>query len=314
VLLSELNPTPRNLVAWLCYQGTAQGRTIQLLVHGLTYDHTYWDFPYQPQTHAYVRAATAAGYATLAIDRIGAGQSDRPGNPAVLTTGAAAYVLHQIVQSLRGGAIGGVAFTKVITVGHSFGSQVVASEAAEFGDVDGVVLTGALHIPSAAALTNVIPTLYPAHLDAKFIGTGLPLGYLTTLPGTRGASFYHLPAANPGVVATDEQLKQTAAEGELATIANGALNTGNIQVPVLLAIGRHDLLFCDAIAPCTDSQTVLARESSYYTAQACLEAYVLPDAGHSINLHPNAPDWFAAAKTWADRRIGTAGGPPTQPC
>jgi len=51
-----------------------------------------------------------------------------------------------------------------------------------------------------------------------------------------------------------------------------------------------------------------------HSAQACLEAYVLPTAGHSINLHLNAPDWFAAALAWSDRRVGTHNVPPTDPC
>lgn len=35
---------------------------MQLLVHGSTYNHLYWDFPYQNTYYSYVRAATRAGY------------------------------------------------------------------------------------------------------------------------------------------------------------------------------------------------------------------------------------------------------------
>jgi pimeloyl-ACP methyl ester carboxylesterase len=313
VTLSEVNLTPRTLVGWLCANGSPAGRTVQVLVHGLTYDHTYWDFPVQPETYSYVRAATAAGYATFAIDRIGVGQSERPGNPAALTTGAAAHVLHQLVQDLRAGRVGGVSFSRVITVGHSFGSQAVAAEASDHGDVDAVVLTGSLHQASTQAFTVVLPTFHPATLDPKFTGTGVPLGYLTTMPGTRGASFHGL-TTSPDIVAADETLKQTATEGEIATIDNGSLRTDGIDVPVLIAVGQLDVLYCDALAPCTDAATVAGRERSHFGARTCLETFVLPTAGHSINLHPAAPNWQAAAADWAHRRIGTKGRAPSQPC
>jgi hypothetical protein len=57
----------------------------------------YWDFPYQPSTYPYVRAATAAGYATFNFDRIGIGNSDHP--PAAdVTISSNALVVHEIVQ------------------------------------------------------------------------------------------------------------------------------------------------------------------------------------------------------------------------
>jgi hypothetical protein len=40
-----------------------QPATVQLLVHGASYDHLYWNFPYGGGYYSYVDAATAAGYA-----------------------------------------------------------------------------------------------------------------------------------------------------------------------------------------------------------------------------------------------------------
>jgi pimeloyl-ACP methyl ester carboxylesterase len=202
----------------------AQPDPVQVLVHGLTYDHTYWDFPAATDDQSYVAAATAAGYATFNIDRIGVGASTRPANASVLTTGSASYVLHQVVQALRAGQIGGRAFPRVMTVGHSFGSQAVAKEAGVYGDVDGVVLSGSLHDTTIETFTQVLPQFYPAQLDPKF-GLSTPAGYLTTIPGTRGAIFYDLSDADLTVVAADEQLKQTATDGEIATVTNGSLET-----------------------------------------------------------------------------------------
>jgi pimeloyl-ACP methyl ester carboxylesterase len=313
VTLSTVDLQPRQLAGQLCWRGSLNRTTVQVLVHGLTYDRNYWDLPTGTTAQSYVAAATAAGYATFNLDRIGVGRSDRPFNAAVLTTGSAGYVLHQVVQSLRAGQIGGTAFQKVVTVGHSFGSQAVANEAGRFDDVDGVILSGSLHQTTTATFTQVLPQFYPAQLDPKF-GASIPLGYLTTTPGTRGAIFYNLANADLDVVALDEQLKQTATDGEIATVTNGNLQTQNIDVPVLLAVGQTDLLFCDVSRSCADGQAVIARESGSFPAAPCLEAYVLPLAGHSINLHRNAADWFTAGLDWADRRVGTLGGPPPQSC
>ena len=40
---------------------------------------------------------------------------------------------------------------------------------------------------------------------------------------------------------------------------------------------------------CATASAILAREKANYAPQACLQAYVLPHAGHSINLHPTQP-------------------------
>jgi pimeloyl-ACP methyl ester carboxylesterase len=313
VTLSALETVPQILTGWLCWRGALSRTTVQVLVHGLTYDHNYWDFPAATADQSYVSAATAAGYATFNIDRIGVGASSRPVNASVLTTGSAGYVLHQVVQALRAGQIGGTAFQRVITVGHSFGSQAVAKEAGVYDDVDGVVLSGSMHDTTTQTFTEVLPKFYPAQLDPKF-GPLIPAGYLTTIPGSRGPIFYNLADADLGVVATDEQLKQTATDGEVATVTNGNLETQDITAPVLVAVGETDALFCNATLSCADSQAVLARESGDFSAAACLDAYVLPTAGHSINLHLNAPAWFAAALDWTDRRIGARTGPPAEPC
>ncbi|MGH7436403.1 MAG: alpha/beta hydrolase, partial [Polyangiaceae bacterium] len=90
------------VVAWLCARGAVEGRTIQVLLHGGTYDHNYWDFPLMPDQYSYVRAATRAGYVTLNVDRLGSGLSSHP-NPDTLTLHVNAFSVHQIVGALREG-------------------------------------------------------------------------------------------------------------------------------------------------------------------------------------------------------------------
>jgi pimeloyl-ACP methyl ester carboxylesterase len=294
-------------VGWLCAQGSFQGKTVQVLVSGITYDHNYWDWPQNPALYSYVDAATAGGYATFNFDRIGIGASDKP--PAAdVTVTSEAYVAHELIQGLRQGNIGGVSFPKVIEVGHSLGTGIVWEEAATYADVDGAIVTGGLH--TANTNSTFFTTLYPAQQDPKFAQANLPAGYLATEPGTRGASFYNTSFAGPQVVAKDEALKQTGTTGELSDFAS-ALSptvTQQIHVPVFDVIGQKDSSFCDETVPglsCASSAAVLAREAPDYSPQARLQAYVLPLSGHDINLHPDAQLWYLAALNWSNRFVGT---------
>jgi hypothetical protein len=135
VRIADPGPADQTLWGQLCYRGDREPGTVQLLVHGATYNHLYWNFPYGNGYYSYVGAATAAGYATFDIDRIGAGNSSHPPS-ASLDLNAGAVALHDAVTALRSGAVDGHAFRHVIAVGHSIGSVEIWLEAARYRDVD----------------------------------------------------------------------------------------------------------------------------------------------------------------------------------
>jgi len=311
-----LNGAPYDVAGWLCWQGELADQTVQVLTSGITYNHTYWDWPLEPGRYSYVQAATQAGYATFTYDRLSTGQSDHPDALSV-TLSAEADVLHQLIQGLRSGAVGGHAFDKVITVGHSYGSAISGVEANTHNDVDGVILSGITH--SFAPINPVLfsASIWPAQLDPKFASAGLPLGYITTLPGSRTNLFYYTPNADPAVIALDEILKDTLTLGQFNTV-NEYMQPGSttaITAPVLVAMGQKDILFCDnLLLSCATDTAVASRENQYFSTQTCLEGYALNNSGHNLNVHRNAANWFATANSWADRRVGTAGAPATQPC
>ena len=305
VNLAPGDATVYNVFGVLCSRGSLHNKTIQIALHGATYSHLYWDWPFQPETYSYMRRATAAGYAVLNIDRIGIGQSDRPPSEAV-TIGSNAYVVHQIVQALRGGdlvvpSFGRVSADRVALVGHSLGSVIAIQEVATYGDVDGVVLTGVSHTVTPA-LGEVLATLYPASLDPRFAGQSIPDGYLTSQPGTRGVS-YHLPSVDPLVLALDEQTKETVTIAELNTAVPGLGFSTGVHVPVLVVVGDFDGAFCNP-PTCTASGS-LATEPSFYPADACAEAVAIADAGHDLNLEFQAPVAYDTILDWMDRRVGS---------
>ena len=306
VALGAGQPLQYSIYGQLCNPASGPGSTVQLLIPGATYGHIYWDFPYEQQTYSYVDSMNAAGYSTFDIDRIGTGLSSHPNLSLVnVTFQTNAYVVHEIVQDLRGGQIGSQPFSQVLLVGHSLGSAVVWLEAGTYHDVDGVIITGLLHLLNADGIAHLFATLYPAALDQRFAGAGYNLtGYLTTEPGTREGDFYNASDVDPNVVATDEATKETVTSGEIASyaplLADGI--SAQITVPVLLVVGQQDGTMCGLLATnCSSAATVLQAEAPYYAPQAQLQAVVIPNSGHDLTLHKTAPLYFAATLAWLNQ-------------
>jgi pimeloyl-ACP methyl ester carboxylesterase len=316
VKLTPLDLETYTLVGWHCSKANTTSDVVQLLLHGATYNHSYWDFPYEANKYSYVDYMIKAGYSVFNVDRIGAGESDRPAVPELLNIQTDAYIVHQVVQALKNGQVGGNAYDKVILVGHSMGTAMSWEEAGVYGDVDGIVSTGLLHNVDPVFAANAITNSYPANQDPKFQGQGLADGYLTTRPGTRDELFYYAQTADPQVIALDEQMKDTVTDGEVSTITHSSNipTTITIDVPVISVIGEFDNVSCGASLNCSDVNFVKTHEAAYFSPKACLETYVISQTGHDLNLHLSAQTSYATIKDWLVRRIGTDNVAPTQPC
>jgi pimeloyl-ACP methyl ester carboxylesterase len=313
-------PATERVFAKLCLPPGQMPSSVQLLVHGITYTHQYWDFPDPAgasDRYSYVSAALNAGFATLAIDRIGGGESSRPPGMAV-TLEANAYVVHQVVQALRKGwrlgASGTVRFSKVLLVGHSYGSFTAWYEASDYQDVDGVILSGVSHFLTPGAVARIIPSLYPAALEPLFWGRWYPdLAYLTTRPNTRYRTFYEPGPVTAQVLERDEKTKGTVTLSEFDTFPLILARPLDIRVPVLLFNGTEDRLFCGPQrlgADCSSGEALVAMEAPRLGPHVpCVEGHVLEGAGHALNTLLTAPEWFEVAQTWAVQRLGTGPGP-----
>jgi pimeloyl-ACP methyl ester carboxylesterase len=282
--------------------------TVIVTYHGSTYGQYYWNFPYKPGTYSFVDAMTHAGYAVLNMDRIGDGQSSHPASDLV-TVASDSYTLHQVVQDLRTGEIGPIAFPKVVLAAHSLGGYISWYAAAMYPqDFDGLIETGAIHHNSPTRDTIAIPLFYPASQDPKFKNARwADAGYSTSKPGIRAKIYSHQTAAtDPTVAKMDEQLKQTTVLSELIAGINLATTHTSkmIHVPVLSVLGQYDFFAC---APdgmnCSSAATIKQAEAPYYASDACLQTYDLANAGHDINLAPNAEQWYHAATPWIENFV-----------
>lgn len=303
VAASESATTTFQVYGELCTRQPLTERTpLQVLLHGGTYNHTYWDWPYKPERYSYVDRATRAGFATLNIDRLGYGKSDHP-NPVMLDFKVAAHVTHQVVQRARAGAIG-PHFRTVVLNGHSMGGLTAQREASAYHDVDAVIVSGVGHNFRPAGIAQVADKFHPAELDPKFGPlTGWLPGYLTTLPGQRAKTFVEPGSYDPGIVPVEEANKDTLSTTELTGITLDSYDasiTGQIDVPVLYALGQHDLIWCPTTGDChTDPQP--AEEHTFYDPAAAFELLVVPDSAHSINVTSSAPRFYDHTLSWLGR-------------
>jgi pimeloyl-ACP methyl ester carboxylesterase len=307
----------RQIFVRFCQPASKPSSTVQVLVHGITYDHRYWNVPDPDGGDKYSREAAAAraGYATPAIDRLGAGRSSHPPSVRVdMNTGVAA--VRALIHARRAGAVPGpvpdVPVRKVVVVGHSYGSMTSWFVASRNPDVDAVLLTGATHhIREFRSPLVVSEPLYPAVADPAYSGSGLDPGYLTDRPGTRYATYY-APDSNVDqrVLANDEATKGTVTFSELNNYPAIFRTPVDIRVPVLLLIGTRAGIFCslaagDLGAPCDDAGKLVASEAPFLgPAVPSLRAQLIYGAGHALNAVGTAPQTFAAAQSRVRRTVG----------
>jgi pimeloyl-ACP methyl ester carboxylesterase len=298
VRLAPLLPKNQTMVGDLCLPNEwAEGaHRVDVLVHGGSYNRTYWDYPVDYPNYSYVERTLQAGRATFAYDRLGAGDSSRPLSP-LATVQAEAYILHQLVGWLESD------YDDVNIVGHSFGSLTALESTALYKDVDTIVLTGLLHSTGPGA-TQLALTATPAEFDPQFAGQGYDLGYLTTGQGQRGPVFYG-GITDQAVIDYDEANKDVIASGLLAALGTVTLPpplniSSQVKADVLVISGEFDNMFCGINLDCTDQAAVTALETPFYPKAASVEVQTVADTGHNLALHPSAGASFNAINQWIE--------------
>lgn len=288
----------------LCWVGRlGEHETIQVLLHGITYDRFYWDPTVNTRKNSYVNHATRRGFTVLNLDRIGAGESDRP--PGELVTAASnAWVVHQVVEDLREGNIADVSFDRVVLVGHSYGSLVSTLVATWYpDDADAVILTGVSHELTPTAAMILSANLIPAVSDPVFAGSGMPLSYLTLATGIHAALF-NPSNADPDLITVDETAKDTVTTGEIDDLGLlfEPISLG-LTVPTLMVIGDSDAIFCGNLVDCSTPETVLDYEAPFFSEAAALEVIVQRNSNHILTLHKNARSSYRQMTRWLRRQL-----------
>jgi pimeloyl-ACP methyl ester carboxylesterase len=293
-----LSSGPAKVVGYLYYHGSYQNRPLQVLVHGATYNHAYWDFEtVKGEDYSYARYMAARHYAVLAIDLPGAGDSDKPFGPTLGLADTSAAV-HQVVEAMRSGNNpAGHAFGPIVLVGHSAGS--IASTAAQAGPepvADALVITASRHLVGPVlelqverGIVLLLQTL------AGIFGT---VEYFSLPPEYRTLLFYLPGAAEAAVIEADNLSADQWTNGQLGTTFGAFFNpavdrVGEVKGPVFIQLSRHDALFP------ADFPEV---EQGLWTS-ATVDMQTLVGIGHNFNLHHNRLESWQGIDAWIRQHV-----------
>ncbi|MCJ1362775.1 hypothetical protein MMC16_001881 [Acarospora aff. strigata] len=295
--------------------------TVQLLVHGVTETKLYWSGLSYPtgingDTYSWIAYASRQGYPTLAIDRIGNGNSTHPDPVLVTQMNLEEAVLHQLVLKLKSGAghsifctaraktsqlgqaVPGRTFSRVVFVGHSYGSILGNMMATTHPtDIAAYILTGygVSVIPVAAGLPQTVP--FPAALYSATRFAGFALGYLATSSqiGRRNYLWGADGSYDQAVFLRDFTGEDVVGVGEILSITAGLKAAPAYAGPVAVITGERDEVFCLGGFCGTGPQSPQAQSCSFFPKSPNCTYNIPLGTGHMIDLHYSAQQSFKYA-------------------
>jgi pimeloyl-ACP methyl ester carboxylesterase len=297
-----------NIHAQLCIPKSSSKRDIlQIATHGLHYDSRYWDSRYQPEKHSYVEATLKAGYSILTYDRLGHGQSDHPDAYEVVQAPLHLEILRQLTLMARNGTLYNLAgqakpsipafsavskASKVVHVGHSYGSFVTTALIARYGNLsDGAIITGFI-------LSEFIGKSGVVAFAVEYAGRppfNRPSGYVVSNKiGIQTVFFNGKPgtAFTPELLNYGDAIKQPIALGELQSaflIVGGSGPASQFRGPVQYLLAELDFYICQGDCKGLADMNVLNQS---YPNAAAIEVAIQPNTGHALPLHNNATAGF----------------------
>ncbi|TGJ75889.1 hypothetical protein E0Z10_g10944 [Xylaria hypoxylon] len=260
--------------ARLCMPENSHGPhadTLQVLVHGASFNKNMWDVQYDPDTYSWVRRMSHEGYPTLTVDLVGNGNSTFPDGFAQ-------------AKLVAGGG------QRVVLVGFSIGAITANSLAEQYpSDVDAIILHG---------ITWDATWIYPALLS----GLQAPAqqvdpekwGHLQPTYQTQSTREGRLVACFAGsydarIAEYDWQTRDFDTLGAAITFTYHLVNAPEYIGPVFLGIGNQDSTFCGG---------QFCREQPYavydmFPKAKAHEVKVYEETGHLILYHHTAPKLMA---------------------
>ena len=248
-------------IAGYRYDPACKASTVVLLQHGLSYTKEAWDFP----GYSVAQPLVEAGYAVVAIDRLGYGES-RLGDGHRVSFEAFGAMTRQLVEQLRAEG-----FQHVVLGGHSAGGGITEFTAGTFGGVDAIIVSAWHHRPSDRLAQDFLTGDTPRAAQDDY-------EYFLGTPGHRSKMFF-TREADPTVVAADRDAAVLTPSGEILTIGKqpSRAAVGKVDVPVLLQFSNDDRLFEPQYAPL---------HASEFVSSPSVTVDLVP-GGHTYMLHPS---------------------------
>ena len=302
-----------NLATTYCGPDSGQvPGVVQLLSHGIGFDRSYWDLPFNGYNYSYSSVAVDQyGYSTFSWDRLGIGMSDHPDPIAEVQSPLEEAALVALTKMLQAGSISGVPqFEKVVHVGHSFGSELSYGLSRDYPTLSsGVILTG------FSQNTSFLPYF---QLGGNFIAVqNSPLasqyqpGYLAA--GDESAvhtNFFAPMDFDPAILDYAFANGQPVSVGELLTIGGQAMGVNVAAVPFLIVTGERDLPYCggDCLNTGGTLPNIPSSSQQYIPNASPFQVFIVPGAGHGLNLQYTHPTTYSTINSFlASNGLGVQG-------
>lgn len=248
--------------------GSRRG-VLQVLVHGVSYDHRYWDAETINGTrYSFVDYMTERGYDVLAVDLPGTGDSTRPPGDSVGFdhVGEALSVAAVQVRDQLGRG------DKIALIGHSLGTMVQVYTQAHWPVADFLVGTG------VGFSSSLLPSPHGPGVREQALLDAYPL----LPPEHRSKVFYHHPTADTAVIDYDNRVLRTAIPRRIWKDSievrddKTRAGVGEIACPTLIQLGQFDPVLPGQYAE---------QERAQWPAPAEVSVESIEGMGHCLNLH-----------------------------
>ncbi|KAF6752438.1 hypothetical protein DFP72DRAFT_1171641 [Ephemerocybe angulata] len=254
--------------------------TVEFAVHGINFDHTYWNFGGPGSKYNYVDSALKAGHAILIYDRLGrTGKSDKPDGIKEVQTATEVEIAAQLVTFLRGNPFGS-RFNRIIGIGHSYGSVQLIGMLGKYGNLlDATIITASGQNP-------------------KRFGA-LPSSYIATQGIINDQQvFFRFGNYDPALLKAAEAGKATATLGEVIT--QGAGPAANYTNPVFVVTGDKDYIFCggNCYQAVNNFTNLVDFTKVVFPGVSNFSTFIPAETGHGVNLHLSAPQVYSKIQEW----------------
>ncbi|CAE6446990.1 unnamed protein product [Rhizoctonia solani] len=302
-----------NIWTQVCHPNGKEGQVPLIVgIHGINFDHSYWEFGYSKE-YNFVDAANKAGYAVLTYDRLGVGQSDKPDGLNVVQSSTEVEILHRFIQQARASG----KYSKFLGIGHSFGAIQLTGIAARYPkDVDAVILTGyapsMVSVPLAFTAWSQMLASEQPDMAIRSRWSSLPSGsnimndksYLGT--GSTSSdrfTFFSEGSYDEGAFKLAYDTKQTHTLGEFLTIAEPVSQPANeYNGHVFVVTGEKDIIFCGGNClqkPTTaHGNNLLDDTKVLYPKAASFSTHVPSGAGHALFAHYGTDSTISTILSW----------------
>ncbi|KAI9692423.1 MAG: hypothetical protein M1822_006654 [Bathelium mastoideum] len=288
------------LAATYCAPDSGHGNALQILTHGIGFDKSYWDLSFHNYNYSYAETAVDQyNFSTLSWDRLGIGMSSHGDPIATIQQPLEEAALHALTTKARSGELPGVdaKFSKVVHVGHSFGSQISYSLARDYPTAsDGLILTGFSQNSSFSAYfalgANWVVAKQIPHLSTYSVGYLAP----ADVSGVQ-TNFFAPNNFDPSILSMGFETAQPVAVGELLTL--GTYGVNHFGGPVVVITGERDIPFCGGNCLATGNSSLPSIPDGVahnFPNASMFKSVIVPNSGHALNLEYSCATTFHTAQ------------------